>query len=324
MTVKDKVLAWLEKNRGNYCSGEEIAEKLGVTRASVWKAVRSLREDHFSIEAVSGKGYRLTDKNDILTAAGTGTFLKYADPKLITVYREIDSTNTKLSRMALEGAPHGTVVIALQQTAGRGRLGRTFVSPPDSGIYLSILVRPETDLAGAVPITSASAVAVCEAVRQLTGKNAGIKWVNDIYIGSKKICGILTEAAASVEAGGLDSVVIGIGVNYRADPKAFPEDVVERVGWIYEDSLPDVTRNELAAAIIDRTLYYAEHLQERLFIEPYKQYSVIIGREIVCTRGNERFEARAVGIDDDGGLIVDTGDGRRTLSSGEITVRWKK
>ena len=118
--------------------------------------------------------------------------------------------------------------------------------------------------------------------------------------------------------------MIGIGVNYRADPKAFPEDVVERVGWIYEDSLPDVTRNELAAAIIDRTLYYAEHLQERLFIEPYKQYSVIIGREIVCTRGNERFEARAVGIDDDGGLIVDTGDGRRTLSSGEITVRWKK
>ena len=186
MTVKDKVLAWLEKNRGNYCSGEEIAEKLGVTRASVWKAVRSLREDHFSIEAVSGKGYRLTDKNDILTVAGTGTFLKYADPKLITVYREIDSTNTKLSRMALEGAPHGTVVIALQQTAGRGRLGRTFVSPPDSGIYLSILVRPETDLAGAVPITSAAAVAVCEAVRQLTGKNAGIKWVNDIYIGSKK------------------------------------------------------------------------------------------------------------------------------------------
>ena len=166
--------------------------------------------------------------------------------------------------MALDGAPHGTVVLAEQQTAGRGRMGRTFVSPPGSGIYLSILIRPETDLAGAVPVTSAAAVAVCEAVRELTGRDAGIKWVNDIYIGEKKICDILTEAAASMEAGGLYSVVIGIGVNFRADPEAFPEEVKERVGWIYGKDDASVTRNELAAAIIDRALYYAEHLPEKL------------------------------------------------------------
>ncbi len=323
MTVKERVLVCLEKNRDRFLSGEEMAGELEVTRAAVWKAVKKLQEEGFSIRAVTGRGYQLTEENDRLTAAGIGAALQYADVERIHVYDEVDSTNTRLSRMALDGAPHGTVILAEQQTAGRGRMGRTFVSPPGSGIYLSILIRPETDLAGAVPVTSAAAVAVCEAVRELTGRDAGIKWVNDIYIGEKKICGILTEAAASMEAGGLYSVVIGIGVNFRADPEAFPEEVKERVGWIYGKDDAAVTRNELAAAIIDRALYYAEHLPEKLFIEPYRKYSVIIGREIVCTRGNERFEATAVGIDEDGGLIVDTAEGRRILSSGEISVRWK-
>ena len=324
MTVKEKVLSWLEKNRGRYCSGEEIAESLGVTRASVWKAVKTLREEGFMIESVTGKGYRITDKNDILTAAGITAALRYANPELLHVYDQIDSTNIRLTQMAREKAPHGTVVVANQQTAGRGRLGRKFASPPGSGIYLSVLIRPDTDLAGAVPVTSATAVAVCEAVRELTGKDAGIKWVNDIYIGDRKICGILTEAAADLESGGLASVVIGIGVNFRANPEAYPEEVMDRIGWIYGEEASEINRNELAAAIIDRTLYYAEHLSEKLFVEPYKEYSVVIGREIVCTRGSERFEARAVGIDDDGGLIVETAEGRKTLSSGEISVRWKK
>jgi BirA family biotin operon repressor/biotin-[acetyl-CoA-carboxylase] ligase len=139
----------------------------------------------------------------------------------------------------------------------------------------------------------------------------------------KKICGILTEAETSVEAGGLDSIVIGIGINFRSDPEAFPEDVLGRVGWIYEKEEKSVARNELAAAVIDRTLYYADHLQEREFIEPYKEYSIILGKEIICTRGKERFEAIALDIDNNGALIVDTAEGRRVLSSGEITVRWK-
>ena len=323
MTVKEKVLSCLEKNRDRYLSGEEMAEKLGVTRASVWKAVNNLREEGFRIEAVTNRGYRLTEGKDLLTAAGIGAYLNYGDPGKLYVYRETDSTNTRLRLMALEGAPHGTIAVADRQTAGRGRLGRSFVSPPGSGIYLSLLIRPETDLAGALSVTSAAAVAVCEAVRELTGKEAGIKWVNDVYIGNKKICGILTEAETSVEAGGLDSIVIGIGINFRSDPEAFPEDVLGRVGWIYEKEEKSVARNELAAAVIDRTLYYADHLQEREFIEPYKEYSIILGKEIICTRGKERFEAIALDIDNNGALIVDTAEGRRVLSSGEITVRWK-
>lgn len=324
MTVKEKVLSCLENNRDRYLSGEEMAEMFGVTRASVWKAVKKLREEGCSIEAVSNRGYRLEDPGDRLTAAGIAASLNYADPSLLHVYGEIDSTNTRLRLMAMEGAPHGTIAVADMQTAGRGRLGRKFVSPSGSGIYLSILIRPDTDMAGAVSVTSATAVAVCEAVREQTGKDAGIKWVNDIYIGPHKICGILTEAQASVETGGLDSVVIGIGINFRSNPSAFPEDLLERVGWIYEEEESGISRNALAAAVIDRTLHYVDHLQDKLFIEPYKNYSVVIGRDIVCTRGKEQFEARAMGIDDEGGLIVETAEGTRTLSSGEISVRWKK
>ncbi|MDD7409129.1 MAG: biotin--[acetyl-CoA-carboxylase] ligase [Anaerovoracaceae bacterium] len=324
MNVKEKVLRFLEDHREEFVSGEQIAESLGVTRSSVWKAISSFRNEGYKIEAVTRKGYRLRSDGNMLTQAGIASRFKYADPDLLTVYQETDSTNTRIKAAALEGAPHGTAAVANEQTAGRGRLGRSFISPPGSGIYLSILLRPHTDMAGAIPLTTAAAVAVCESVRELTGMDAGIKWVNDVYIGHKKICGILTEAVADVETGGLDSVVVGIGINYSYDPDSFPEDLQDRIGWIYEDQKPEISRNELAAAVIDRTIYYADHLDERAFIEPYRKYSVIIGRDIVCSRGNERFEARAVDIDDDGGLVVETDSGRRTLSSGEITVRWKK
>ncbi len=324
MNVKENVLKFLEEHKDEFVSGEEIAESIGVTRSSVWKAISSFRNEGYDIEAVTRRGYRLKSESNMLTSGGIGSLMKYADPSLLTVYQETDSTNTRIKAAALKGAPNGTAAVANEQSDGRGRLGRKFVSPPGSGIYLSILLRPDTDLEGAIPITTAASVAVCEAVRDLTGMDAGIKWVNDVYIGSKKICGILTEAVTDIETGGLDSIVAGIGINYSYNPDAYPEDLHERIGWIYEDTKPAVSRNELAAAVIDRTLYYADHLSERAFIEPYKRYSIIIGRNIICTRGNEKFEARAVGIDDNGGLIVDTDTGRRTLSSGEISVRWKK
>lgn len=324
MAVKNDVYEYLEKNADGYVSGEQIAEALGVSRSAVWKAVESLRKEGCGIEAMTRRGYRLTSAPDRLTAEGIGKALKYGDPSKITVYQETDSTNTRLRLMAMDGAPHGTAVVADKQTEGRGRLGRKFISPSGSGIYFSILLRPDTDMTGAIPVTTAAAVAVCESIRELTGRDAGIKWVNDIYIGGKKICGILTEAQASVENGGLDSVIVGIGINFRARPEEYPEDVQARAGWIYRDDEEGVSRNVLAADIIDRVIYFADHLEDRAFIEPYRKYSIVTGRDIVCIKGNERFDARAVDIDENGGLIIDTADGRQTLSTGEISIRWKK
>lgn len=322
MSVKEEVLKFLESHREVHVSGEDMAEALGVSRTAVWKAVNTLREDGHEIEAVNRLGYRLCSGSDVLSRAGIASHMQYADPALLTVYQETDSTNLRLKAMALEGAAHGTAVVADSQTAGRGRLGRSFVSPPGSGIYLSILLRLGRDIQAAIPVTTAAAVAVCEAVREMTGKDAGIKWVNDVYIGTRKICGILTEAATDFETGSLDYVVVGIGINFRTDPEAFPEELLERAGWIYGKDEAGISRNQLAAAIIDRTLKYADTLGARAFIKPYREHSVIIGRKIRCTRGNEAFEGTAVDIDDDGGLIVDTAEGRRVLNSGEISVRW--
>ncbi len=324
--VKNEVLRFLETHREDYISGEEMAEALQVSRTAVWKAVGALREDGHSIEAVSRRGYRLAEDSDVLSEAAVGACLQYADPSRLTVLPVTDSTNLRVKALALEGAPHGTVVLADAQTGGRGRLGRSFVSPPGSGIYLSLLLRPDrpgTSLGAAVPLTTAAAVAVCEAVRELTGREAGIKWVNDVYIGRRKICGILTEAAADVETGSLDYAVVGIGINFRENPGAFEGEVLERAGWIYGKEEKGVRRSALAAAVIDRMLQYADHLQERSFIDAYRKYSIIIGREIRCFRGKESFDAVAVDIDADGGLIVDTAEGRKTLSTGEISVRWR-
>lgn len=324
--IKDEVLRFLESHREAFISGEAMAEALQVSRTAVWKAVGALREDGYDIEAVNRKGYRLAEDSDVLSVASVGTCLQYADPARLTVLQVTDSTNLRVKALALEGAPHGTVVIADEQTRGRGRLGRSFVSPPGSGIYLSILLRPDRpgkDLGAAVPVTTAAAVAVCEAVRQLTGRDAGIKWVNDVYIGSRKVCGILTEAAADVETGSLDYAVVGIGINFRAAPEVFDEEVRERAGWIYEKDERGIRRSELAAAVIDRMLWYADHLEDRSFIDSYRRYSIIIGRKIRCFHGNEVFDAEALDIDQDGGLIINTAEGRRTLSTGEISVRWR-
>lgn len=323
MSLKEKVLECLEQNKNSSVSGEQLAEQFGVSRSAVWKAINSLRANGYIIDAVTNKGYCLRYGSDRLSKSGIAEELKYADAAHIHVYDEIDSTNIKAKAMALEGAPHGTVIFADCQTAGRGRLGRTFVSPPGSGIYMSIILRPAADLGKAMLITTATAAAVCKAVREVTGKDAGIKWVNDIYIGEKKICGILTEAMTDFESGNLESVIVGIGINFKADPEAFPEDVLERISWIYESEDAAVTRNRLAAAVADETLSVCERLDDRAFLDYYREHAIMLNKDIVYIRGNERRAAHTLDIDENGGLIVMLPDGeRKVLSSGEISIRW--
>ncbi len=334
MTSKEKVLIHLEKNSGSYVSGEQLAELLGVSRAAVWKAIRSLREEGYEIEAVTNRGYRLTERNDVLSAAGIAGHMKNGDASRIHVLREVDSTNNEAKKLALKGAPHGTVVAAEQQTAGRGRLGRSFESPPGTGIYFTVILRPDTDLRKALLITTAAAVAVCRAVRELTGKPACIKWVNDVYLGEKKFCGILTESATDFETGALKSVVTGIGINFRTPDSVFSEETRARgICSLYgsgngpaADSAskrPSVTRNELIARIVDELTEICSDLDDHTFLDDYRRWSLVIGREVSCIRGNEHRNVRVLDIDEWGGLVVMNPDGsRETLSSGEISIRW--
>lgn len=324
MSLKQDILAYLEQNKDKDISGEQLAEKYGVSRSAVWKAIKSLRGEGYKIEAVTNRGYRLTDSVDKMSAALISSYSERLNNGSVHIFDTLDSTNNKAKTMAMEGAPHGTVVISESQTAGRGRLGRTFVSPQGSGIYMSMVLRPDADLTKAMLITTAAAVSVCRAVRRITGADAGIKWVNDIYADGKKICGILTEATTDFETGSLESVIVGIGVNFKcSDKTSYPEDVLEGITWIYDGKEPEVSRNELAAAIIDETLRQCEDLDNKDFLEYYRQYAVMLDKDVVCIRGNERWEAHTVDIDDWGGLIVRGADGKlQTLSSGEISIRW--
>ena len=325
MSVKKDLLAILEANREKDLSGEEIAKKLGVSRTAVWKAVKVLKEEGYSIEAVNNKGYRLQKSTDVLSEEGIRLELdkKYEDFP-IKVFKTIDSTNVELKRRALEGARQGLTILSEEQTQGKGRLGRNFYSPAGTGIYMSILVKPELEGSDAVLITTATSVAVCRGIRKVLGVFPQIKWVNDIYLGERKICGILTEAISDFEMGKIDSVIVGIGINYKTED--FPEELKETAGCIDEGS--DIPRNRLVAAIINEFWDIYEHITERSFMKEYRECSNVIGKDVRFLERNVWWEVRALDIDDDGGLVVECAgeDGkkiRRTIHTGEITLRIK-
>lgn len=325
MSTKDSVLQALTESKNSFISGEELSKKLDVSRTAVWKAIRTLREEGYPIEAVTNKGYKLMPDKWMITEDSLTLSLpaRYKNNR-IYIYDTLDSTNIRAKQLALENAPHGTVVIARQQTAGRGRLGRSFFSPRE-GIYISIIVRPDFDLAKSVLVTSAAAVAVAESIESVCGIDAKIKWVNDIYADNKKVCGILTEGITDFETGQIESLIIGIGVNTTV--KDFPEELLEIAGAVEGD----YSKSALTASIITRTLDLMDSIESRDFISSYREKSLVIGKSVKVFKGvykslpEEELEARparVLDIDDNGCLVVLYSDGtRESLTSGEITVR---
>lgn len=317
MSFKESVLDYLERNHGQDVSGEELARRLGVSRNMIWKTIKALKEDDYMIEAANNRGYRLC--GDTLSEQGIRAYLGGQKNLSVNVYREIDSTNAEAKRRLAEGTPTPALFIADCQTAGRGRRGRDFFSPAGTGLYMTLAVTPAVGLRQAVKLTGMAAVAVSEAIEALTGIRAGIKWVNDLYLGDKKICGILTEAVTDLESGGVQAVIIGIGINLSTED--FPDEIKETAASLFAENLK---RNELAAEITRRLLACCGNLSDNGYLEEYRNRSVVIGKEIYYLKNGQRTDARAVGIDDDGGLIVEHADGSRaTLSSGEITLRVK-
>ena len=187
MSSKSKILQILEKNRETYVSGEELAQQLQISRSAIWKAISELKKEGYQIISVTNKGYCLSDETDVISAEGIGPHLTYGSQDMIHVFKTVDSTNLVAKKMALEQAPHGTVVLSEEQTAGRGRMGRSFHSPAGSGIYMSFILRPNLISNDAVLITTAASVAVARAIEEVTQIHTGIKWVNDIYINGKRI-----------------------------------------------------------------------------------------------------------------------------------------
>lgn len=324
MAVKDKVLRALEENRGALISGGALSEALGVSRTAVWKAIDSLRADGLEIDSVPGEGYRLRESDDSLTADGVSALLQTELlGRDLLVLPEVTSTNTVMKREYAAHRPEGFALIAARQTAGRGRLGRSFLSP-DGGLYLTVLLRPKLPLARLNFLTIAAAVAVCRAIEDTCGFQPQIKWVNDVLQNGKKLCGILTEASIEGETGALDFVIVGIGVNLRFDPAAAPE-LSGIAGGLsdFTDRVP--RRAALAAAVLTRLEEQYVHLRTgdtQPVIEAYRAHLCCVGRQITVLENGVGTPALCTGVNDEGHLLVTMEDGTaRELQSGEISIR---
>ena len=324
MSVKNEILHILESNKGSNISGQELADILNVSRTAVWKAINLLKEEGYPIEAASNKGYSLSVSSDFLSSEGIRLFLNEEYKNIpITVYKTIESTNSEAKLLAVQNAEHGTIVVSEEQTKGRGRFGRDFFSPSDSGIYMSIILKPKLNMENAVLITTAAAVAICDAIEKFTNKVSRIKWVNDIFIGDRKVCGILTEAVTNFESGMMESVIVGIGINVKTKNEDFPLELQDTAGSIFNDD-DTFIRNQLAAEIINNVLKISMTLEDKSFMQIYKERSLILGEQILYKKNNNWYEGQALDIDDFGGLVVYTSDGQKiTLNSGEVSIKKK-
>lgn len=322
MNGTDQILELLEEAEGPL-SGEEMAQRLGISRNSVWKAVQRLREDGYEIKAATNRGYRLVSSDSALTPQGVRRLL--AGPArgcAIDVRDTVTSTNTVLKAIAEQGGAEGMALIAQQQTQGKGRLGRTFLSPKGTGLYISILLRPKFSAEDSLSVTTAAAVAVAEAIDSITGRHAMIKWVNDVYLQGRKVCGILTEASVDFENGGLHYAIVGIGVNIQEPPGGFAPEIRDVAGALYQGEVPSGVRVRLAAEILNRFFGFYEHLTQRTFMEAYRQRSLLTGIEVTFTQGDRVHEGLVLGVDDEARLQVRLPSGEEKLfSAGEVNIK---
>ena len=288
MGLKQEILKLLEENREQYLSGQEIANRLSFSRTAVWKSIKALKEDGYEIDAIE-------------------------------VHQQIDSTNTEAKKQAMNGAPHGTVILAEEQTAGRGRLGRTFYSPKGTGIYMSMILRPNLHLSQSIHVTTSVAVAICQVIERLTNQKPQIKWVNDIYLNQQKICGILTEAGTDFERGNVEYLILGIGLNVHT--KHFPVELQAIAGSLNPEV---VTRNQICAHLLNEIFPLCEDFSHPFLLDEYKSRSNVLGKWITFIQNQQRYEALAEDIDGQGGLKVRLKSGEQmTLNSGEVSIRWR-
>ena len=318
--VKQQVLAALDAARGRYISGQELAAQLGVSRTAVWKAVAALRRDGIPIKAVTNRGYTLAQSVDVLNAAAVAAQLDEATVKAlqIEVVDRLPGTNAALRSRADAGAREGLVLIAQAQSAGRGRGGHSFYSPP-GGLYMSILLRPEIGARQAVGLTAMAAVAAARAAERLCGVPITIKWVNDLWKTGKKVCGILTEAGTDLESGQLDWLVVGIGLNLTSTAADWPEELARKAGSLYPGGPAPVSRAALAGAIARELLALCPAFD---CLDEYRARCFVPGHWVTVCAETETYAAKALAIDEEGRLVVQRENGRpQALRCGEVTTR---
>ena len=321
--LKENIISILESNKGLFISGEKLANDLNVSRAAVWKVIKSLKNEGYDILSVSNKGYALLKETDILSSKIIKDNMpKYRDKFNFVIYKTVESTNIVARGMAMNGADSGTVVIAEEQTSGYGRNGKSFFSPYGTGIYMSIILnlKKEKKIFNSSFITTAAAMAVSKSIEEISNENTQIKWVNDVFINGKKVCGILTEGAFSFEDGKLDYAVIGIGINVNFPKNGFPEEINNIAVSINKMQNNKDIRNILIAKILERMYEY--YFNNVAFYDEYKKRSFLIGKKVSLNIDNEEHIVKVLDIDKTFALVAEFQDGKiDRIVSGSVNHR---
>lgn len=320
--MKEEILRLLRSADG-YISGQELCNRFGVSRTAVWKAINQLKEAGYEIEAQQNKGYRLMAAPDLMTEAEIKS-LMHTDwvAKEVLYFDTIDSTNTKAQELAEKGYPSGTLVVADKQDSGKGRRGRSWVSPSGTGIFMTLMIKPDINPNNASMLTLVAALAVAKAITSVTGEEAMIKWPNDIVVNSKKVCGILTEMNAQFDY--INHIVVGIGINVHNE--SFPEEISQMASSLMIEA---GGKRFHRAQIIAETMSYFEQYYDTFLktqdlsalVREYDELLVNRNKSVRVLDPKEPFDGKAMGITPKGELIVDTWESRKLVSSGEVSVR---
>jgi len=320
--MKEEILRLLRSTDG-YISGQELCNRFGVSRTAVWKAINQLKEAGYEIEAQQNKGYRLMAAPDLMTEAEIKS-LMHTDwvAKEVLYFDTIDSTNTKAQELAEKGYPSGTLVVADKQESGKGRRGRSWVSPSGTGIFMTLMIKPDINPNNASMLTLVAALAVAKAITSVTGEEALIKWPNDIVVNSKKVCGILTEMNAQFDY--INHIVVGIGINVHNE--SFPEEISQMASSLMIEA---GGKRFHRAQIIAETMSYFEQYYDTFLktqdlsalVREYDELLVNRNKSVRVLDPKEPFDGKAMGITPKGELIVDTWESRKLVSSGEVSVR---
>lgn len=308
---------------GDFVSGQEIGNQLSVSRAAVWKGIEKLRQEGYEIEAITNKGYRLIHPETMYNQRELEKGRKAQRMgKAVHFFQETDSTNNRIRELAFAGAEEGTLAVAELQTQGRGRRGKPWQSPVGTGVWLSVLLRPDIAPTQASVLTLLGGLAVCEVLKQMTPLQPQIKWPNDIYIGNKKAVGILTEMDCELTE--VHFVVMGIGINVNT--KAFPEDLQDIATSLYLESGQTYPRKKIVQNIMEvLERYYDAFLEAGSFtpfLEAYRKNCMTLGKEVVVY-GKEPFVATALDITQEGELLVQRADNgnKEVVYAGEVSIR---
>lgn len=323
--MKKKILEELKAQDGQAVSGEEISRRLGISRTAVWKHISKLRGEGYNIESQTNSGYKLVGSPDVLSPSEIQPLLhtNYIGREIIYL-ESVASTNTFAKKAAEEPFQEGTVIIADEQSAGRGRLGRLWVSPKGKGIWMSIMLKPDILPSDAPKLTIAAAYAVSKALLRCCQLDARIKWPNDIVAGGKKLCGILTEMSA--EADEIKHVIIGIGINANMEYEDFGTEISSIATSIRLEKGSAVSRKSVAAAVLNELeeVYevFAREGSIKPFLEEYKSKSAVLGKMIRVISKKEEIIGLAKDISEEGHLLVKLEDGTiKEILSGEVSVR---